>query len=213
QVEYYGEIMDRPPLVVAPYDAELFGHWWFEGPLWIDKLCRLIAENKQIKMITPSQYLELGYPLQVSVPNPSSWGDKGYHEVWLNGKNDWLYRHLHKAADKMIALATNFPRAEDILKAALNQAARELLLAQSSDWPFIITSGTMDMYARSRVTSHLVRFLKLERQIWENNIDVSWLRHLEATDNLFPHLDYRLFQNLKETVPVEKERLTAVSRL
>jgi 1,4-alpha-glucan branching enzyme len=213
QVEYYGEIMDRPPLVVAPYDAELFGHWWFEGPLWIDKLCRLIAENKQIKMITPNQYLELGYPLQVSVPNPSSWGDKGYHEVWLNGKNDWLYRHLHKAADKMIALATNFPRAEDILKAALNQAARELLLAQSSDWPFIITSGTMDMYARSRVTSHLVRFLKLERQIWENNIDVSWLRHLEATDNLFPHLDYRLFQNLKETVPVEKEKLTAVSRL
>lgn len=210
QVEYYGEIMDRPPLVVAPYDSELFGHWWFEGPLWIDNLCRLIAENQHIEMITPGKYLELGYPLQLSTPNPSSWGDKGYHEVWLNGKNDWLYRHLHTAAEKMISLATNFPRAGDTLKDALNQAARELLLAQSSDWPFIITSGTMDMYAKARVTSHLVRFLKLERQIWENNIDLSWLRHLEATDNLFPHLDYRLFQSLNETVPVEKDKLTGV---
>ena len=210
QVEYYGEIMDRPPLVVAPYDSELFGHWWFEGPLWIDNLCRLISKNEHIKMITPGKYLEQGYPLQLSTPNPSSWGDKGYHEVWLNGKNDWLYRHLHRAAEKMIALATNFPRAENTLKDALNQSARELLLAQSSDWPFIITSGTMDLYAVSRITSHLIRFLKLEKQIWENNIDVSWLHHLETTDNLFPHLDYRLFQSLKETIPVEKDKLAGI---
>ncbi|MDO9534706.1 MAG: DUF1957 domain-containing protein [Bacillota bacterium] len=208
QVEYYGEIMDRPPLVVAPYDSELFGHWWFEGPQWFDSLCRIISQNQDtIKMITPGKYLELGYPLQVSTPNASSWGDKGYNEVWLNGKNDWVYRHLHNAAKKMTALATNFPRAEDILKDALNQAARELLLAQSSDWPFIITSGTMDSYAKSRLMSHLIRFLKLERQIWENNIDISWLRHLEATDNLFPHLDYHLFQSLNETIAVEKDKL------
>ena len=159
-------------------------------------------------MITPGKYLEKGYTLQLSAPNPSSWGDKGYHEVWLNGKNDWLYRHLHKAAEKMIALATNFPRTENILKDALNQAARELLLAQSSDWPFIITSGTMDLYALSRVTGHLTRFFKLEKQIWENNIDVSWLRRLESTDNLFPHLDYHLFQRLEDTIPVEKETLS-----
>jgi len=207
QVEYYAGIMDRPPLVVAPYDAELFGHWWFEGPLWLDNLCRLAAENEHIKLITPGKYLKLGYPLQVSNPNPSSWGDKGYHEVWLNGKNDWIYRHLHKAAEKMISLASDFPRAEGVLKEALNQAARELLLAQSSDWPFIITAGTMDKYARGRIVSHLIRFLKLERQIRENNIDLSWLRHLKATDNLFPHLDYHIFQSLKDTVPVEKEKI------
>ncbi|NMB40857.1 MAG: DUF1957 domain-containing protein [Firmicutes bacterium] len=211
QAEYYGEIMDRPPLVVAPYDSELFGHWWFEGPMWIDNLCRLISKNKRIEMITPGKYLDRGYPLQVSEPNPSSWGDKGYHEVWLNGKNDWLYRHLHRAAEKMIGLATNFPRAENTLKDALNQAARELLLAQSSDWPFIITSGTMDLYAVSRIKSHLTRFLKLEKQIWEDNIDLPWLRHLEASDNLFPHLDYRLFQNFKETIPVEKDKLTNIT--
>ena len=210
QVEYYGELMDRPPLVVAPYDAELFGHWWFEGPQWIDALCRQIATTKQIKMITPSQYLAQGYPLQVSTPNISSWGDKGYHEVWLNGKNDWIYRHLHEAATKMIALATENPRAEEPLKSALNQAARELLLAQSSDWPFIITAGTMDSYARTRITSHLLRFFDLVKQIKENKIDQAWLQQLKTVDNLFPHLDYRLFQNLDETVPIEKSRLSSV---
>ncbi|MGI5823892.1 MAG: 1,4-alpha-glucan branching protein domain-containing protein, partial [Dethiobacteria bacterium] len=210
QVEYYGEIMDRPPLLVAPYDAELFGHWWFEGPQWIEALCRLIAETRKLKMITPSQYLAQGYPLQLATPNISSWGDKGYHEVWLNGKNDWIYRHLHKAADKMIALATKFPRAEGTLKRALNQAARELLLAQSSDWPFIITAGTMDSYAENKINNHLVRFLNLAKQIEANNIDLSWLQQLEDTDNLFPHLDYRLFQSLDETIPVEKKQLSEV---
>ena len=210
QVEYYGEIMDRPPLIVAPYDAELFGHWWFEGPQWIEALCRLIAETGKLKMITPSQYLAQGYPLQLATPNISSWGDKGYHEVWLNGKNDWIYRHLHQAADKMIALSTKFPQAEGTLQKALNQAARELLLAQSSDWPFIITAGTMDSYAKNKINNHLVRFLNLAEQIEENNIDLPWLQQLENTDNLFPHLDYRLFQSLDETIPVEKKQLTGV---
>ena len=161
-------------------------------------------------MITPSQYLAQGYPLQLATPNASSWGDKGYHEVWLNGKNDWIYRHLHRAAEKMTALVTKFPRAEGTLKRALNQAARELLLAQSSDWPFIITAGTMDNYARRKITSHLVRFISLEKQIEGNNIDLSWLQQLENADNLFPHLDYHLFQNLDETVAVEKKQLTGV---
>ncbi len=208
QVEYYGGLMDRPPLIVAPYDAELFGHWWFEGPQWIDNLCRMMGENRHnVEMVTPEEYLQKGYPLQLCTPNASSWGDKGYHEVWLNGDNDWLYRHLHTCAEKMISLAADYPAASGTLKEALNQAARELLLAQASDWPFIMTAGTMDNYARSKAVSHLERFLKLERQVRQNGIDVSWLRDLEATDNLFPGFDYRLFQSLDDTIAVEKSAL------
>jgi 1,4-alpha-glucan branching enzyme len=210
QVEYYGGLMDRPPIVVAPYDTELFGHWWFEGPLWLKNLCRQISGNQHLEMITPGQYLERGYPLQLSTPNASSWGDKGYYEVWLNGENDWIYRHLHQGARRMIALASDFPNAEGTLRDALTQAARELLLAESSDWPFIMTAGTMDMYARARQTSHMARFLKLERQIRNNSIDTSWLRKLENADNLFPQLDYRLFQPMSETLPVEREKLPAI---
>lgn len=210
QVEYYGGLMDRPPIVVAPYDTELFGHWWFEGPQWLKDLCRLLADNQDIEMITPGRYLEKGYPLQLSTPNASSWGDKGYYEVWLNGENDWIYRHLHQGANRMIALASDFPEAEGILRDALTQAARELLLAQSSDWPFIMTAGTMDMYARARQTSHLTRFLKLERQIRKNNIDTSWLKKLENADNLFPQLDYHLFQQMAGTVPIERDTLPVI---
>jgi 1,4-alpha-glucan branching enzyme len=197
--------MDRPPLLVAPYDAELFGHWWFEGPQWVDSLCRMLHGQNYLEMITPGQYLDRGYALQLSTPNISSWGDKGYHEVWLNDKNDWLYRHLHHAAERMTALATAYPKAEGVQEEALTQLARELLLAQSSDWPFIMTAGTMDRYARARVGKHLERFMILEQQIRENNLDVPWLRAISASDNLFPHLDYSIFQSMESTVPVEKK--------
>jgi len=204
QVRYLSTLMGRPPIIISPYDAELFGHWWFEGPQWLDYLFRKIAfDQPHVKLITPGEYLDLGYPLQLATPNPSSWGDKGYHEVWLNGSNDWLYRHLHKAAADMIRLATAHPEAEGLLERALRQAARELMLAQSSDWPFIMTAGTMVDYARSRAESHLVRFRTLARQIDEGAIDAEWLKGLEEADNVFPQLDYRLYRDFKTTVPVD----------
>jgi 1,4-alpha-glucan branching enzyme len=204
QVQYLASVMGRPPIIVSPYDAELFGHWWFEGPQWLDYLCRKMAyDQSTVKLITPGEYLDLGYPLQLAAPNPSSWGDKGHNEVWLNGTNDWTYRHLHRAAEEMIGLATEHPDAEGTLKRALNQAARELLLAQSSDWPFIMNSGTMVEYALQRLNGHLVNFRGLVRQIRENSIDEAKLEQLEGYDNLFPHLDYRLYQSLETTVPQE----------
>jgi len=206
QVEYLAEIMGRPPIIVAPYDTELFGHWWFEGPLWLEHVCRKFdREQDTVKLVTPGDYLDMGYPLQVSTPSSSSWGDKGYHEVWLNGSNDYLYPHLHRAARDMIELATEFPDAQNTLERALTQAARELLLAQSSDWPFIMTVGTMVEYAQLRAYDHLVRFRELYRQIRNGHIDESWLEALEYNDNLFPRLDYRLYQKQEATVPVEVE--------
>ncbi len=202
QIKYLSRLMGRPPVVTAPYDAELFGHWWFEGPRWLDYLCRKIAyDQDHLKLITPGDYLDLGYPLQVSNPNPSSWGDKGYHEVWLNGSNDWLYRHLHRAAMDMVELATRYPEAEGLLAEALTQASRELLLAQSSDWPFIMTTKTMVEYALNRVTGHLLNFRSLARQIRSGQIDRPWLKKITEANDLFPKLDYRLFQDLETTVP------------
>ena len=127
--------------------------------------------------------------------------NKGYHEVWLNNTNDWLYRHLHTAAQRMIRAVGDFPVASGKQKEALTQLGRELLLAQASDWPFIITSGTMDFYARQRIEDHLVRFTRLHDQIYNNTVDESWLRALQEKDNLFPNLDYRVF------APAEKVQL------
>ncbi|MDI3280595.1 MAG: DUF1957 domain-containing protein [Bacillota bacterium] len=194
QVEYLASVMDRAPIVVAPYDAELFGHWWFEGPQWLEFLIRKIAYDQEtIKLCTPGDYLRLYPRNQLSTPSGSSWGWKGYHEVWLNGSNDWIYRHLHKASQRMIELANAHPSAEGLRGRALRQAGRELLLAQSSDWAFIMKTGTMVQYATRRFQEHIHRFTQLYHQIKEGRIDEPFLARLEGEDNLFPELDYRLW--------------------
>ncbi len=194
QIRYLAAIMDRKPIVVAPYDMELFGHWWFEGPQWLDYVVRKICYDQQvIKLITPSDYLR-EYPRnQVSTPTMSSWGWKGYNEVWLNGANDWLYPHLYEAAARMKELAQTYPQADGLLRRALNQAARELLLAQSSDWAFIMKTGTVPAYARKRFKLHIHRFTEIYRQIKEERLDEGWLADLEAKDNIFSTIDYRLY--------------------
>ena len=194
QVEYLNQALDRPPVIVCPYDAELFGHWWYEGPQWLEFLLRKIHfDQSMIKPITPSQYLEYFPYNQMSNPNGSSWGYKGYYEVWLNETNDWVYPHLHKAAEKMVFLANRYPDAQGILKEALNQAARELLLAQSSDWAFIMKTGTMVDYACKRTKDHIGRFNKLYEDIISQQIDSQWLSDAQQKDNLFPFLDYSVY--------------------
>jgi 1,4-alpha-glucan branching enzyme len=194
QVHYLSRVMDRPPLIVAPYDAELFGHWWFEGPQWLEALMRKIAQDQDtLELVTPSEYLQRFPCNQVATPCPSSWGNKGYHEVWLNHGNDWIYRHLHWAAEQMIALAREHPQAEGLQRRALNQAARELLLAQASDWAFIMATDTMVEYAVRRTKNHLLNFKGLWHQIRENRLKTPWLDKLEGRNNLFPELDYTVY--------------------
>jgi 1,4-alpha-glucan branching enzyme len=181
QVEHLGSRMDRKPIVIAPYDAELFGHWWFEGPDWLNYLIRKIAlEQDTIRLTTLSEYLE-EYPVnQTATPSMSSWGYKGFNEVWLNSQNDWIYPHLHLAAELMEKLSRGCPRATGLTSRALNQAARELLLAQASDWAFMINSGAMEDYAARRTKGHLLRFHQLSVQINNGTIDEAWLSWLES---------------------------------
>ncbi len=194
QIEYLASAMDRRPIVVAPYDAELFGHWWFEGPEWLDFLMRKIAyDQKTIALITPGDYLGIYRRNQVSTPSLSSWGYKGYSEVWLEGSNDWIYRHLHTAAGRMVELARTHPGADGVLRRALNQAARELVLAQSSDWAFIMKTGTMVSYAVRRTKEHIWRFTRLYHDILGGTIDDGWLADIEYRDNIFPDIDYQVY--------------------
>ena len=195
QVEHLAGVMDgREPVIVSPYDAELFGHWWYEGPDWLNFLLRKMHHDQDtIKTITPSMYLEKFPKNQVCTPTMSSWGYKGYAEVWLEGSNDWIYRHLLKAADRMVALAHRYPEADGDVKRALNQAARELLLAQSSDWAFIMKTGTMVEYAVKRTKDHLWRFDKLADQLESGALDGGFLRQMEETDNIFPEMDYKVY--------------------
>ena len=194
QIDHLAGLMDRPPIVVAPYDAELFGHWWYEGPDWLNFLLRRIAHNQEtVELITPADYLKRHPQITSATPAASSWGHKGYHEHWMSDKNDWIYRHLHKAAERMVELVRSHPDASGLERRALNQAARELLLAQASDWAFIMFAGTMVEYAVKRTNDHLTRFNRLYEEIRQERIDEKHLIDIETRDNLFPHLDYRVY--------------------
>lgn len=195
QASYLNDLMGKPPIIVSPYDAELFGHWWYEGPMWLDFLFRKIAcDQDEIRLITPSEYLLENPRNQVITPSLSSWGYKGYSEMWLQGSNDWIYRHLHMASQRMSELVKIFPRADGLRKRALNQALRELLLAQSSDWGFILGTGTHTSYAIRRTKEHLLRFTRLYEEIKSNGIDEGWLADIEYKDNIFSGIDYRVHQ-------------------
>ena len=195
QVEHLNGVMGgRPPIIVSPYDAELFGHWWYEGPDWLNFLLRKMHHDQQtVKTITPSEYLAKFPKNQKCMPTMSSWGYKGYAEVWLEGSNDWIYRHILKAADRMTALAHRYPEAGGDQKRALNQAARELMLAQSSDWAFIMKTGTMVEYAVKRTKDHLWRFERLADQLENGGVDAGFLKQIEETDNIFPEMDYKVY--------------------
>jgi 1,4-alpha-glucan branching enzyme len=194
RVERIGELfplMDRKPIFVAPFDAELFGHWWHEGPMWLRFMIETAAQQDNLKLITLSDYLDEYPENQAATPSMSSWGEMGYNKKWLNEKNDWIYRLLHRAAGAVKTAALKHPDAKGLTLRALNQACRELLLAQASDWAFMIEAGETGDYAAKRIKTHLIRIDRLSKQISGGNIDEQWLSSIEQQDNLFPQIDYR----------------------
>jgi len=192
QIRRLAAVLGRPPLVFCPYDAELFGHWWYEGPQFLNYFIRKAYYDQQaFTLVTPGDYLRRYPTQQVAMPAASSWGEEGFWRVWLNEKNEWIYPHLRIAQSRMTELAEQFSGVTGVAERALKQAARELLLAQSSDWPFILRTGTSPEYASRRVKEHLSRFLALHEQLTAKKIDEAWLSQVEQTDNLFPNVNYR----------------------
>jgi 1,4-alpha-glucan branching enzyme len=195
QIQRLSENHGIRPVINAIYDAELFGHWWSEGTEWLNRVLRGIHERQgNLTTITPEGYMEEIRSNQLKIqrcePLLSSWGERGYSEVWVNRSNDYTCRHILKAAERMIRLAEKFPRAEGLLKRALNQAAREVLLSQHSDWPFIINAGTAKEYAAKRFEEHISRFSRLYKSILNDDIPEQWLAEVEQKDNIFRDIDY-----------------------
>jgi 1,4-alpha-glucan branching enzyme len=179
---------------VAPFDAELFGHWWFEGPIFLEQLIRQAANERDLELVKPSEYLATHPTQQIIQPAASTWGENGHLALWLDPSNAWIYPHLHAAAQRMTEAARR--HAEDCSPFAdrmLKQLARELLLAQSSDWAFLMKTNTAREYATKRTIDHLARFTRLRDQLVSNNADEEFLRDCEWRDNLFPNLNWRYY--------------------
>ena len=201
RVEQVGRVaaaIARPPIIVASYDAELFGHWWFEGPLFLEHVARAAARTDELGCTTPGRCLERarregGGDGRPAEPATSSWGRGGYFDVWVNDSNDWIYPALHASQLAMERAAARHPHAEGLVRRALNQCARQLMLAQGSDWPFLMYAGTARRYASFRVRSLLERFDALMSQLQRGRPSEPLVAEHEWLDDPFPWLDYRLF--------------------
>jgi len=186
------------PVITSPYDAELFGHWWFEGPDWLEAVIEAYPRHSDnIRLSTPSVYLEQNPVLQVAEPSASSWGDGGYNAFWLNEGNDWIYPLLHDVSHRMQAMVQQHYDAKpgSLRYRALQQAGRSQLLAQASDWAFFMKAGTAQEYAHNRTRDYLARFNFLESMLsTDKQIDERKLQALEVMDAIFPDLDPACFR-------------------
>jgi 1,4-alpha-glucan branching enzyme len=187
-------LMDRPPIMVCPFDAELFGHWWFEGPLFLEALFREAASAEDLKLVSLGDYLRDHPTSEESDPEFSSWGDGGYAEVWLDGSNDWIYRHACKAVERMSELADRFPDESGLRERILNQAAREALLAMCSDWALLMKAGRSSAFAKRQVEDAIGNFCRIYDMLCSNTVGTEWLTRLEKRNNLFPSINYRMFR-------------------
>ena len=207
--------IDFEPIIVAPFDAELFGHWWFEGPIFLEQFIRHIANERSLQLTTPSEYLVAHPTQQIVEPAASTWGENGHLAVWLDQSNAWIYPQLQSATDRLTQLAqhhadtivlqprllSGLPAKEvageapflEITARVLKQLTRELLLAQSSDWAFLMKTGTAREYATQRTIDHLARFNRLHDQFVANDFDGEFLRDCEWRDNIFPNVNWRYY--------------------
>ena len=155
---------------------------------------RKAACEQDLRLTTPSDYLAARPTLQIIQPAPSTWGENGHLSVWLDQSNAWIYPHLYAAARRMSEVARKHVNGADLFSdRVLKQLARELLLAQSSDWAFLMKTGTAREYATKRTMDHLARFNRLQDQLVANDVDEKFLGDCERRDNAFLILNWRYY--------------------
>ncbi|MCG9875482.1 MAG: DUF1957 domain-containing protein [Leptospiraceae bacterium] len=189
---FYNE-MGQAAIIVSPYDAELYGHWWYEGPQFIEYLFKKIHfDQDSIRPIHALESPGIVNRIQSVRMSMSSWGENGYGDVWLNKTNDWIYPHLLAAAADMQAIAHSYKTTADAWQIrVLNQMGRELLLAQSSDWAFIMKTGTMVDYAVRRTNVHVNLFYHLKSMLTNDDRDDKNLDQMEVEHNIFPDISFK----------------------
>jgi 1,4-alpha-glucan branching enzyme len=171
----------------------LFGHWWFEGITWIKDVIKKLRQYTAVQMQTASEYLESQPPTKAIELPESSWGAGGHYQVWYNDGTEWMWPIIHNCEKTMQEVEDKYRDRGGIYDRALKQALRELLLLQSSDWPFLITTGQAWQYAKDRFNGHVDRFHAIVDMLNTGNFDEAKLSKIEDIDNCFPNVDHGWF--------------------
>jgi len=190
---------DPMPVVCSPYDTELFGHWWFEGPRWVYYVLKWMHADPEIEVRTGSEHLKTVQAAPVVSLPEGSWGEGGFHYIWLNDGNRWTWSYVYAAEKQMVRAVERFGhRTDSSIQRLLRQLGRELLLLESSDWQFLISTQAAADYAGTRLLGHSHAFQRihgyLERLAEGDTLsDQEWLyvEDIELQDQVFPKIDPR----------------------
>jgi 1,4-alpha-glucan branching enzyme len=180
------------PVVCSPYDGELFGHWWYEGPRWLENVVRNCNKKADVELLSASEYLQQ-FPSKdvVNIPE-GSWGEGGHHHIWLNEFTEWTWKHVYEAEDQMVDISRRLKNRGGLAEEIVTQMARELLLLESSDWQFLISTWAARDYAEARVVKHSDNFQKLrasaEKALAGEEVpetEINFLKLCQQEDPLF----------------------------
>lgn len=179
--------------IVCAFYAKDFGQLWHEGMYWLEQVIRLVAESQELELAQCYDMLDHKKDLQQVNPFMSAATGTGYGENFLDMKNDWMLRYARKACQRMNQLADRFPEDTGLKARALNMAAREVLLAQSLDWPKMLSEGLFPEYAEAQFKKNVQSFITVYDSLGANTISTEWLTRLEQEHPLFPWMNYRIF--------------------
>lgn len=199
---YYKD-KNKPGLVCAPFDAELFGHWWFEGVYFIKEVIKNLSKEPEFEAITCSDYKDMVKPSKVVSLPEGSWGEGGYHYIWLNKNNDWTWKHIYKYEIQIQDIAKKCLEKNDSQLTEIGkQAAREFMLLAASDWQFLISTWAARDYAEMRLDRHFGYFERLNEMVENFNGSLSegeleFLNELKKQDDLFPDIELKWFAKVE----------------
>jgi 1,4-alpha-glucan branching enzyme len=197
--EYY-QHHGQPAVICAPFDTELFGHWWFEGPGWLYHVIREVENDKDLELATGSMLLEKLDPVKIISLPEGSWGEGGFHYIWLNKWTEWTWQRVYQAETRFYALYDRCVSTTDKNRIAiLEQLARELLLLQSSDWQFLISTWSARDYAEMRFSNHFNNFMNMADLLEKEKItkdDLNLIKDLAEQDSCFHGIDLSIFKKI-----------------
>ncbi len=191
-IEFY-ERYNKEALIVAIFDAELFGHWWHEGGRWLTEVWKLLSKSNIVKPVSGSYAMEVcGSELPIVHLWEGSWGAGGDHRVWFNEETKWMWEKIYECESKVVNYWSLQVPSDKLVERVFHQLAVELLLLESSDWEFLYTTWQARDYAEQRFNRHYNRFKELDAmaEVLQKGGSLTSeqlrrLEHYEKTDSVF----------------------------
>lgn len=189
------------PIVVCAFDASLFGHWWFEGVEFLNRVFRRAEGRKDFKFITPQEYSAFSSKLPQAMPVSSSWSEGGFFETWMSDSNNWINSDLYERGAKLTRMVQTHQESRESMpedkrqhrERCLRQLSRDLIMAQASDWGFLMNNEASHEFAENRLNGYLESFDKVWG-ICTSFGDLSPLDEIEKNYPIFSDIEWELFK-------------------